>query len=196
MKRILSEEYSLAELSNPVDMQGLTKQQNAALNNSRRVSPRAFGKTSTNRLNLGSSQSGRIYSTTNVIESPLKRWKEFEKLAEQIQLNNQLIQNSEIAHGHTAPITCVHVTNTGKHFGLLSEDNSVSIWQSFPFKIVKRLKLTLKKETFTKFNALALDNKLDHLVATFENFVCIFFAKDEGKTEIEPLKVLDVQNPD
>ena len=33
-------------------------------------------------------------------------------------------------------------------------------------------------------------------MATFENYVGIFFAKDEGKTELEPLKVLDVQNPD
>lgn len=127
MKKILSEEYSLAELSNPVDMQGMSNKQNAMLNNSRRVSPRV-GKASANRINLGSSQSGRIYNTSNVIESPLKRWKDFEKLSEQIQLNNQLIQNSEIPHGHQATITGVHVTNTGKHFALLSEDNQVSIW--------------------------------------------------------------------
>ncbi len=35
---------------------------------------------------------------------------------------------------------------------------------------------------------------MDYLVAAYENLVAIYFAKDEGW--LEPLKVLDVQNPD
>ena len=130
-----------------------------------------------------------------VVESPLKRWKEFEKLSEQIQLNNQLLQNTEADHGHSAPICAVHVTNTGKHFALLSEDNSVSIWQVSPLKETKRVRLSLDKDGFSNFNTLALDNKLDYLVASWQNFVCIFFIKADSKN-ITPIKVLDVQNPD